>query len=554
MKNYTVGVDFGTLSARAAVVSLTGELLGSCSADYPHGVMNGAPGQPSQGPAWALQHPEDYLQVLRRIVPEALRQAGVSPEQAAGLALDMTSCTVLPVTADGTPLCRLERFRDEPHAYVKLWKHHAAQSQAGRMTRLARERQEPWLPDYGGIISSEWLFPKLAQILEEAPEVYAAADLFLEAGDWLVWQLTGALRRGRCGAGYKAFCTENEYPRDFLRAFDPRLEAGLSRLDGQLLPQDGRAGELTAQGAALTGLPIGTPVAAAHVDAHVSAAAAGVCTSGRMVMIMGTSACHMLLHEEKIPVPGICGVVKDGILPGFYGYEAGQPAVGDCFQWFLENALPGSYEEEAKRRKIGLHALLREKAARLLPGESGLLALDWWNGNRSVLNDAGLSGMLMGLTLHTRPEEIYRALLEATAFGTRKIIESFRQSGVPVDSLTALGGIPGKDPLAMQICADVLGMPVEVPESTLSPAFGSAIFAAAAAGVYPSMTAAIDAMSHPHPVIYRPDPASAAVYDQMYEEYSALHDYFGRSSAAMKRLKELAARQRSQQRGESTSC
>ena len=402
---------------------------------------------------------------------------------------------------------------------MKLWKHHAAQPEADRINAVATERGEPWLARYGGRYSSEWFFSKALQILDEAPEVYGRADRMLEAADWIVWQLTGDESRNNCTAGYKAMWSPTEgFPaRDFFAALDPRFADVVDeKLLRSITPLGQPAGGLTSQVAAVTGLRAGTPVAVGNVDAHVSVPAVGVTRSATMVIIMGTSNCHVLLGDALGFVEGMCGVVRDGVLPGYYGYEAGQSAVGDIFGWFVDRLAP-----------IG-HKALESAAARLVPGESGLLALDWWNGNRSILVDADLSGVIVGLTLGTQPHEIYRALLESTAFGTRAIIESFESAGVPVDDIVACGGLPQRNDLLMQVYADVTGRPFSVAASAQAPALGSAMFAAVAAGAYSSIADASAAMAPPPLRRFEPVDAHHRVYSELYGQYMRLHDLFGR--------------------------
>lgn len=539
---YTLGLDYGTLSARAALVDVSdGTERATRSAPYPHGVMERAlPDGTPLARDWALQHPADYLQVLEQIVPPLLREAGIAPGQVIGIGIDFTASTVLPVKADGTPLCLLEAYRGHPHAYCKLWKHHAAQPQARRMEAIARERKEPFLDDYGGRISSEWLLPKLWQVLEEAPELYGAMDAFVEAADWLAYQLTGVLARNSCCAGYKACYNKRRgYPsKAYFRALDPRLETVVEdKLAGPVVPSGSRVGGLTAGMAQRLGLREGIPVAAPIVDAHVGVIAAGVDRPGILLGILGTSACFMLLSEKEIQVKGICGVVEDGIVPGYLGYEAGLTGMGDVYAWVADRVAGPRECEAARAEGLSLHAYLTRQAAAQRPGQHGLLALDWLNGNRSVLVDAELSGLLLGLTLQTTAADIYRAMLEATAFATRMILESFRESGIDIDALWVTGGISRKNPLAMQILSDVLDMPVRVVDAEEGGALGSAIFAAAAAGAYPSLQAAMRAMGRTRGETVRPLPAHVPAYDALYAEYVQLHDYFGRGgNDVMKRL------------------
>ena len=549
---YTVGVDFGTESARAVLVDLAdGRELGVAVQDYANGVIDQhlpAPdGDIVLGPDWALQDPNDYLETFRQAVPRVVAEAAIDPRQIIGIGIDFTACTMLPTTADGTPLCFLDAYRRDPHAWVKLWKHHAAQSEADEINRMAGELGEPWLERYGGKISAEWFFPKALQILREAPRVYAAADRLLEAADWVVWQLTGVETRNSCTAGYKAIWSAAEgFPDErFFAALDPRFGRVVDdKMSRSIVGLGESAGRLSELAAGWTGLPAGIAVAVANVDAHVSAPASTVTQPGTLVAIMGTSICHIVLSEDAPAIPGMCGVVRDGVVPGLYGFEAGQASVGDLFGWFVENGVPPAYHERAAARGLSVHQVLEEDAARLRPGESGLLALDWWNGNRSVLVDADLSGLIVGLTVATEPADIYRALIEATAFGTRVIVDAFEAGGVRIDRMVACGGLPERNRLLMQIYADVTGRPWRVAASAQTPALGSAMFAAVAAGPGPGGYATIaDAaarMAHLRDEVYEPIAANRPAYDRLYAEYVRLHDLFGRGlDPAMKTLKRL---------------
>ena len=549
MAKYSIGVDYGSLSGRAVLVEVaSGKEIASAIYAYPHAVMDKAlPDGTKLGVDWALQDPQDYIDVLAKTIPQLLRETGVAPEDIIGVGTDFTACTVLPVKADGTPLCFLPEFRSTPHAYVKLWKHHAAQDKANALNEVAEKMGEAWLARYGGKISSEWAIPKLWQVLEEAPEVYAAMDHFVEAADWIIWQLTGQQTRNSCTAGYKAMWNKKEgYPSPaFFKALDPRLEHVVEeKLSCPVVSLGQKAGGISQTAAELTGLKAGTAVAVGNVDAHVTIPAVKIDGPGKILAIMGTSTCHVLLGEKESLVPGMCGVVEDGILPGFFGYEAGQSCVGDHFDWFVKNCVPAKYQAEAAAKNLDIHQLLTEKAAKLNVGESGLLALDWWNGNRSVLVDVDLTGLMLGLTLQTRPEEMYRALIEATAYGTRKIIETFQKNGVPIREFYASGGISQKNAVAMQIYADVINLPVRIAGSLQGPALGSAIFGAVAAGEaaggYADIFAATQAMGKLRDDVYLPQAENVKVYDKLYEEYTILHDYFGRgANDVMKRVKAL---------------
>jgi len=553
---YAIGIDFGTESARTSLVDLRdGRELATSVYAYPDGVIDERlPGSHVRlEPDWALQNPQDYVAAIVATVPKVLAESKVQADDVIGLGIDFTACTMLPTKADGTPLCTLPQYRDNPHAWVKLWKHHAAQPEADQVNQTARERGESWLSRYGGKISSEWFFPKALQILNEAPEIYDAADRLIEAADWTIWQLTGVETRNSCTAGYKAIWSKQYgFPKpEFFAALHPRMRNIVQeKMSERIMPLGARAGGLTPQLAAATGLRAGTAVAVANVDAHVSVPAATVVEPGRMVMIMGTSTCHMVCGAEQAIVPGMCGVVEDGIIPGLFGFEAGQSCVGDHFAWFVENGVPGAYQFEAQQRGLNLHQYLEEKAAALKPGESGLVALDWWNGNRSVLVDVDLTGLLIGATLATKPEEIYRALIEATAYGTRIIIETFEKSGVGIQELVAAGGLPDRNKLLMQIYADVTHREIKLIGTAQAGCLGSAMHGAVAAGGalggYDNIQVAAAKMARLKDEKYVPNPANREIYDRLYAEYVLLHDYFGRgANDVMKRLKRIKATVRS---------
>lgn len=548
-KRYAVGVDYGTESGRALLVDIaTGEEVATHVTPYRHGVIDEA--LPGAGlklePDWALQHPEDYMEVLRQSVPAVLREAGASADSVIGIGIDFTACTMMPLDASGTPLCLKPEWRDNPHSWTKLWKHHAAQDEANKINETASARGEAFLARYGGRTSSEWMLAKIWQILDEAPDVFDSADLFMEAADWVVMQMTGNLARNSCTAGYKALWHKRDgFPSAaFLEALDPRLaDLPDTKLRGPILPLGARAGGLSAEMAEAMGLAPGTAVAVGNIDAHAMVPAVGVVTPGKLVLTMGTSTCHLLLTQDEVLAEGVSGVVEDGIVAGYYGYEAGQSAVGDIFAWYVEEAVPAYVKQEAESAGMGVHQWLERQAATALPGESGLLALDWWNGNRSVLMDADLTGLIVGLTLATKPAEIYRALLEATAFGTRRIIEAFEAGGVAIDELYACGGLPQRNRLLMQIYADVTAREIRIADSTQTAALGAAMFGAVAAGAeaggFDSVAEAAVRMARIREETFKPNPASVEVYEQLYRDYKELHDYFGRESGVMKRLKAL---------------
>jgi L-ribulokinase len=530
-----IGVDFGTLSGRALVVRVAdGAELGTAVHEYAHGVLDATlPSGVPLPPDWALQVPDDYREVLRRAVPAAIADAGIDPTQVIGIGIDCTACTVLPTLADGTPLCEVDEYRDRPHAYPKLWKHHSAQPQADRINTLAHQRSEPWIGRYGGKISAEWQYAKGLQLLEEDPELYALAQRWIEATDWITWQLCGIETRNACTAGYKGILQDDARPSE---SFLAALHRGFAGFNTKLDLTEGkpgvsalgtRAGSLTEQAAAWTGLPAGITVCVGNVDAHVTAPAAQAIEPGQLLAIMGTSTCHVLNSERLAEVPGMCGVVDGGIVEGLWGYEAGQSGVGDIFAWYANQSIPSDHE------------LLTEQAAAQPIGAHGLVALDWHSGNRSVLVDHHLSGVIVGLTLATKPHEIYRALLEATAFGTRVIIGAFEAAGVSVREFVVAGGLL-KNRFLMQLYADITRRPLSVIGSAQGPALGSAIHAAVAAGAYPDVPSAARAMGKVERAAYVPDPERAARYDRLYAEYLRLHDYFGRGeNEVLHRLREI---------------
>ncbi len=535
MDKYVIGLDYGTLSARAVLVSVgRGEVAAESIYPYPHGILNTISGGDEELPVdFALQEIDDYVEAMYETIRTVVKQSGCRAEDVIGIGIDATSSTFLPLTKSGTPLCKTEQFRTNPHAWLKLWKHHGAQEEADRMTELAAGRQEKFLMRCGGKVNAEWMLPKLTEIVLKAPDVYEAADNFMEVSDYLVFLLTGEMTRCMCHAGYKLLWNEEDaYPsEEFLRALHPNLSSLKSKLKGREVQVGECAGRLTEEAAGRLGLREGTAVAASMIDAHVAVPSLGIGGPDKALMILGTSCCMLLCSEKLSYIKGISGCVKNAVLPGLYAYEAGQSAVGDLFDWFVKNCVPGSYEKEAADKNISIHMLLSEKASRLAPGESGLVALDWWNGNRSCLADARLSGMVLGLTLRTKPEEIYRALLEAAAFGMRAIFEEFEKGGITARELYACGGIVSKNPFMMQIYADVLGKTIFTGSTEQGSAFGAAVYAAVAAGAerggYGSVYRAARAMGKTGDKRYTPIPQNMEIYHRIYREYKLLHDYFG---------------------------
>ena len=545
MAKYTIGVDFGTLSARALVCdTAAGREAASFVFPYTHGVMDECLPDGTKVPvSAALQHPMDYIEALTESVKGAVEASGVSKEDIIGIGIDFTSSTVLPVDKAMKSLC--EKYPDNPHAYVKLWKHHSCGPQSARLTEVFMREEPALLHRCGDTVSTEWTLPKMLETLEEAPEVYESTHVFIEAGDWITYLMTGVPSASRSMAYCKVLWDENRgYPSGKLLAMvNPDFEGAIDKL----LPVAEKgyfAGRLTEKMADKLGLMPGIAVSQPCIDAHASLPGTGVTEAGRMLLIMGTSLVGLMLTDKQVPVPGVCGMPMGGMVENLCGYEAGQSCVGDLFAWFVDNCLPAEYAMAAEKAGMSKHQYLTCLCEKQRVGEHGLLALDWWNGNRSVLCDPDLSGLLIGMTLKTKPEDIYRALIESTAFGARAIIENYEQRGVPVTDMVACGGIAGKNPFLVQVFSDVLKREIRVSSSKQSGALGSAIYAAVAAGSgeggYDFVRDAAEHMSSRADTVYRPDPARAEAYDKLYSEYIALHDLFGRGgNDIMKRLRKL---------------
>ena len=550
MARYSIGFDFGTESVRALLVDVSnGSIAGQSDAKYSFGVIDDRlPTSSTLGTAgeklpadYALQHPRDWLDSMALACRAAMTHAGASREDVVGIGVDFTSCTMLPALRDGTPLCLVPGYHTIPLAWPRLWKHHGAKAETDRINHVARERNEDWLSRYGGVIGLEWFFPKVLETLTHEPDAYAAAEVWLEAGDWLVWQLVDGLFpncnaerlvRSTCQAGYKAMWNaKTGYPSaDYFAAVHPAMaDVVTKKMPGKLMAPGQRAGMLTAPAAVLLGLKPGTPVSAAIIDAHAGVPGAGVAVPSTLVLVMGTSSCHMMLSAIEKRAPGIAGVVADGILPGYFGYETGQASVGDAFAWLVQNFNLS-------------HSDMNHAAAELPPGSGGVIALDWLNGCRTPLMDGRLSGAFVGLTLGTRPAQLYRALMEATAFGVRWIVDTLREAGVPVESFVASGGLPAKSPLLMQIYADVLGQEIRLAASEQSVALGAAILGCLAAGEaatgHAGIGQAISAMApQREDLVFAPDASAHRAYDHLYALYRRLANKDGALAATMRELR-----------------
>ncbi len=549
MPKVTIGIDFGTLSGRAVLIDIeTGDVLGSSVYEYKNKVITDyLPHKPIKlGLDYALQDPKDYLDVLKYTIPNVLKESGINKDDVIGLAIDFTACTVVAVDSNNQPLCFDPKYVDNPHAWVKLWKHHAAQKYADEINALAHKQETSWIKRYGGKISSEWLFPKILQVLREDYEIYQNVDNFLEATDWVTSVLTGNIIRNTCTLGYKAIYHHEEgFPnKDFFKALDPKMENVIEeKIKGSFKDIGELAGGLNEEWAHLLGLNQNTAVAVGNVDAHVSTPAVNVTKEGQMLMIMGTSTCDILLGKEEKKVPGMCGVVYNGAIPGYYAYESGQSAVGDIFAWFVDNYISKETFENAQNENKDIHSYLEEKASQLQVGESGLLALDWFGGNRSILVDADVTGLILGMNLQTKPEEIYRALIESTAFGTRVIIDNYIEHGVNVDEIYVCGGLPNKNQLLLQIYADVLNKEIRIADSIHTPALGAAMFASVAAkdhGGHKDIFVAAKNMAKVKDIVIKPNKENVERYNKIYQEFKVLHDYFGIGvNNVMKRLKKM---------------
>lgn len=553
MSKYAIGLDYGTLSVRALLVDIaTGEEVARSVYEYPHACMEEKiPTRKCLPSGWSLQEPEDYVKGLVSTVNEIMATSQVLPKDVVGIGVDFTSSTVVSCKNDGTPMCSLPEFKDEPHAYVKLWKHHGAEAEAAYIDKIAKEREETWLPLYGGKVSSEWMLPKILETLNHAPELYAQTDRFMEALDWIIWQMTGVETRSACGAGYKMFYRHDlGYPsKEFFKALDPRLENLVEeKLNAPIKGIGETAGLLTDKMAATLGLMPGTPIGTGIVDAHASLPGCGIGEPGIMMVIVGTSSCHMMLSETEVGIEGVGGLVKDGIMPGYFGYEAGQCCVGDHFAWFTDNCVPESYHIEAREKGIDIHQLLEQKLGGYKAGQSGLIALDWWNGVRSPLMDFNLNGMMLGMNLLTKPEEMYLALIEATAYGTRNIIESFEKAGVYVESVVLSGGIPAKNKLLVQVYSDICKKDIKVSSSDQAGALGAVILGILAAGEsvtgYKNANEIAKTIGSVNEKIYSPNRENTFIYDKLYAEYVTLLEYFGKgTNDVMKRLNAIRNKQ-----------
>ncbi|MEN1967882.1 ribulokinase [Lentibacillus sp. N15] len=548
MEKYTIGIDFGTESGRVIIANVrNGNIKALCVIPYTHGVITQMLPikQPISIPHdFALQHPGDYLEVLYQGIPKAISGSEISPDQIIGIGIDFTSSTMIPTDQNLKPLCFYPSLRANPHSWAKLWKHHGPKHETNILHDRAIQVKPDWLKRYGFNISREWLIPKCFEVLNQDEFIYNQADLFLEAGDWIVAQLTGQVVRSNCSLGFKALWHETKgFPETFLSTIHPELGQMIhTKLRGKIGKVGECAGYLTTEMATKLGLPAELPVGVAIVDAHSAVLGTGVADSNRLAMVMGTSTCHMMLNEQEVPMPGISGIVKDAIVPGFYAYESGQSAVGDLFGWYA-NQVPFSFADEANKLQISVFDLLEKKAQQKKPGESGLIALDWHNGNRSILSDSDLTGLIVGLTLTSQPEDIYRAYMEATAFGAKIIVKNYEEGGIQINDILACGGLPQRNECLMQIYADVLNHSINVFSTEYAPAIGAAMLGATAAGKssggFDNVHDAVKQMQQPVLKTYHPIKKHVQIYEELFNIYKQLHNHFGYENI-MKKLKSVS--------------
>ena len=547
MKKYALGLDFGTLSVRALFVDIAnGEEAATAVFEYPHGVMtetlpNGTPLPPD----FALEHPQDFLDGLEYVICAGMKAGNIRPEEVIGIGVDVTTATVLAVDENGTPLSEYPEFNGCPEAWMKLWKHHGAMKMADRMLEVARERGESWLNYYGDWLSCELFMPKAVELAVNAPEVFARTHNLIEAADWIVWKLTGEVTRSVALAGCNSlYRRDTGYPsKEYFGAVYPEAENVPDKLVGRIAPLGGCAGYLLPEMAKKLGLLPGTPVGVGMIDSHAAVLGCGASRVGDMVSTIGTSANNMLNALEGPGIPGIYSAAMDTNIPGLFGYEGGQNCVGDCLAWFVDNCVPASYMEAAEKEGVSIHAYLQARAETLKPGESGLLALDWFNGVRTPLMDFSLTSAIIGLTVRTKPEEIYRALIEATVFGNKRVIDTYEENGCPVNRIIAAGGIPMKNSMMMQIYADVTGKDIYLCGSSQASARGSAILGAAAAG--PEVHGCkdtyelIEKLGKLADKVYHPIPENVETYKGLYALYRKFSDVMSKKDSVGRELLKL---------------
>ena len=533
---YSIGVDFGTLSGRAVLVSCSdGKIIAEAEKKYPHAVITGSLPTGGQLPdGWRLEDPSDYIEVLESVVSSVVSQSSVEKSDIIAIGVDFTSCTMLPIDSNAVPLCEREEFRPHRNAWVKLWNHHGAQKQADRISELlAKEGLEDDVR-FGGRISPELMIPKVTETIEEDPEVYETADEFIEAGDWITRVLTGSRSRSCSMAGYKMWWNrELGYPsEDFFADLSPALKEVIRRkMPGEIVDMGHAIGLLSPEWAKRLSLQEGTVVAPAIIDSHAGFPGSGASSPSQMMLVLGTSSVLLGMSSHPFSGSGVLGGVKNAIVPGYYGYESGLAAVGDLLGWFTDRCVPPALHRQAEQEGISIHALLSRLAAEKQPGESGLLALDWWNGNKTPYVDGSLSGCVVVMSMQTRPEDLYRALVEATAFGTKEILLLYEENGCSADEIIVSGGIAKKNPFVLQVYADILNRKLRVSESSQAAALGSAIYGSLAAGKlrggYDDYREAVEHMTALTGQVVVPNPNHVPVYEEMFSDYRKLSRFMG---------------------------
>ncbi|UXR70976.1 ribulokinase [Staphylococcus sp. IVB6240] len=534
---YSIGIDYGTGSGRVFLVQTkTGKIVSQYIKPYTHGTIDQELFGEKLPHGFSLQNANDYLEVLEEGIPHVLKEAEINSNDVLGIGIDFTASTVIFVDKDMNPIHNKIGFEENPHAYVKLWKHHGAEEEANLLFNTAIKKKKRWLGNYGYNVSSEWMIPKIMEVMNKAPEVMDETFAIMEAGDWIVNKLTNQNIRSNCGIGFKAFWeAENGFHYDLFDEIDKNLSKVIrDKVDTTIINIGDSAGHLSSEIASKLGLSTNTQVSPFIIDAHSSLLGIGAEKERQMTMVMGTSTCHLMLNKKQKRIPGISGSVKGAIIPDLYAYEAGQSAVGDLFEYAVKQA-PKSYIDEAESRNISIHHLFEEKAAMAKPGESGLIALDWHNGNRSVLSDSSLRGSIFGLTLHTKPEEIYRAYLEATAFGAKMIMQQYEDWGLHVEDVFACSGIPKRNKLLMDIYANVLNKKIVVIDSEYTPAIGSAVLGAVVGGAYETIQEATQNMKEPVLYEIEPDTEKVERYEVLFKAYKELHDIHGYKKARIMR-------------------
>ena len=538
MGKYSIGLDFGTLSARAIVVDVeNGNKITTSVVGYQDAVIDKVlPGTSIAVPEdFALQNPQDYIDALENLLSDVWKKAKIQPEDIIGIGVASTSSTVICLDKNYKPLCFDDKYKNNPHSWIKLWKHHGAQEEADMINDMVSIENGKLFEFYGGKTNSENFFAKVLETARKAPDIYDATYRFMEVADWIVFMLTGNDIRNSCMAGYKAFWSKDNkcaLQTVFIK-LSPRFGNVLSKMADEVVMIGKKAGGLTKEMSQKVGISEGVAISLGNADGHLAVPAVGVTKPNTMVLVMGTSISHMIVSDRVVGIPGICGVVEDGILPGYYGYEAGQSAAGDIFDWFVSKIAPYEFMQQAIEKNITIFEVLDAKAGQIKAGKSGVMALDWWNGNRSTLGDAKLSGVLLGLKINTSPEEIYKALIESTAFGTRLIIEMFENYGITVDNIVACGGLSQKSSVVMQTFADILHKPIKVSAVSQTTALGAAMYGAVAAGTknkgYNSITQAAENMSELKETEYHPNSANVEIYNKLYNNYKSLYNLLGKN-------------------------